>query len=153
MQASRYLRSPARMKFCAWCPDIMRDIRVDDLTSSATRDLLAIHLSAMHANSPPGTSFALDLSGLQQPCITVWALWEGEAVLAVGALKALPDGTGELKSMRTHPDHIRKGAARALLEHIIGEAHARGMTRLSLETGTGPVFEAALQLYQRRGFI
>jgi putative acetyltransferase len=107
----------------------------------------------MHAASPPGTAFALDLSGLKQANITVWTLRDGEAVLGIGALKALQDGTGELKSMRTHPDHLRRGVARTLLEHIITEAKARGLTRLSLETGTGPDFEAALALYRQRGFV
>ena len=131
----------------------MTAIVADDLTSAATRDLLAIHLAGMHAASPPGTVFALDLSGLLRPEVTVWTLRDGDKVLGIGALKALPDGTGEVKSMRTHPDHLRKGVAGALLEYVIVQAKARGMTRLSLETGTGPAFEAALSLYQRRGFI
>lgn len=71
----------------------------------------------------------------------------------MGALKVLGDGTAEVKSMRTHPEHLRKGAAAALLEHLIAEARARGFTRLSLETGSGAPFEAALALYTRRGFI
>ncbi|KAK4221173.1 histone acetyltransferase [Podospora fimiseda] len=128
-------------------------IVVDDLSSPATRELLAIHLASMRTNSPPGTSFALDLSGLQKPEITVWTVRDGEDVLGVGALKTLSDRTGELKSMRTHPDHLRKGVARALLEHIIKEAKSRGMNRLSLETGNGPHFEAPLALYRKRGFV
>lgn len=131
----------------------MADIRIDDLASAPTRGLLTLHLAGMHAHSPPGSVFALDLSGLQQPGVTVWSLWEGETILGIGALKALPDGTGELKSMRTHPDHLRKGVARALLEHIIGEARARGITRISLETGSGPAFDPALTLYRTRGFV
>lgn len=126
---------------------------VDDLTGAATRDLLAFHLAGMHANSPPGSIFALDLSGLQDPAVTVWTLRDGDAVLGIGALKTLSADHGEVKSMRTHPDHLRKGVARAMLEHIIGQAQARGMTRLSLETGTGPAFDAALTMYRQRGFI
>lgn len=129
------------------------DIVTDDLSSEPTRALLTYHHQQMHAASPPGTAFALDLSGLQQPGITVWTLRERDAVLGIGALKALPNGTGEVKSMRTHPDHLRKGVARALLEHIIGAAKSRGLTRLSLETGDGPVFEPALAMYVKRGFI
>ncbi len=131
----------------------MAEIHVDDLSSPATRDLLVFHHQQMHAASPPGTAFALDMSGLQQPGITVWTVREGEAVLGIGALKALPDGTGELKSMRTHPDHLRRGIAHMLLEHIIAHARACGMTRLSLETGDGPTFEAALTFYRQRGFV
>lgn len=128
------------------------EIREDDLSSAAVRDLLASHFAHMHASSPPGTAFALDLSGLKTPGITVWTAWEDEDVVGIGALKQLDARSGELKSMRTHPDHLRKGVAAALLEHIIGKARARGLTRLSLETGDGPVFAPALALYRKRGF-
>jgi len=65
----------------------------------------------------------------------------------------LDGGTGELKSMRTHPLYLRRGVAAALLEHIIGEARRRNYRKLSLETGSGPAFEAALSLYRKRGFL
>jgi putative acetyltransferase len=116
----------------------MFDIRVDDLTGEPVRALLALHLGGMHENSPPSHVFALDLSGLQAPNVTVWSAWDGPALAGIGALKEPGDGTGELKSMRTDPRHLRKGVATALLEHIIAEAHRRGMRRLSLETGSGP---------------
>ena len=131
---------------------VMLDIREDDLAGAATRELLAIHLQGMHASSPPGHVFALDLSGLQSPGVTVWAAWEDGTLLAIGALKQLDASTGEVKSMRTHPDHLRKGAAAAILEHIIAVARSRGLSRLSLETGRGPAFEPALALYRKRGF-
>ena len=127
-------------------------IRRDDLTGAATRALLALHLAGMQASSPPGSVFALDLSGLLQPAVTVWSAWRGAAIAGVAALKVLGDGTAEIKSMRTHPDHLRRGVAAALLDHIVAEARARGLRRLSLETGSGPVFEAALALYRARGF-
>jgi putative acetyltransferase len=130
----------------------MFTIREDDLKGEAVRGLLALHLSGMRENSPPGHSFALDLSGLQAEAVTVWTAWEESEVAGVGALKMLGDGTAELKSMRTAPSHLRRGVAAALLEHIIAEARARGVTRLSLETGQGPAFEPALALYRRRGF-
>ena len=127
-------------------------IREDDLSAQAVRELLAHHLQGMRENSPPGLSFALDLSGLKTPDVTVWTAWSGEAVAGIGALKALGGGGGEIKSMRTHPEHLRKGVGAAILDHIIGQARARGLTRLSLETGTGEAFEAALTLYRKRGF-
>jgi putative acetyltransferase len=129
------------------------DIREDDLTQTATRALVHLHLAAMHANSPPGSVFALDLSGLQAPTVTVWTAWQADEIAAMGALKQLEDRRGELKSMRTHPNFLRRGAASALLEHIIAVARTRGLTRLSLETGSGPAFEPALTLYRRRGFV
>jgi putative acetyltransferase len=133
-------------------PVVRFALREDDLSGAQIRALLEYHLRQMHAHSPPGSVFALDLSGLQAPGMTVWSAWRGETLVAVGALKDWGDGTGELKSMRTHPDHLRQGAAAAVLEHIIAVAHARGLSRLSLETGSGDAFEPALSLYRKRGF-
>src|SRR6202012_1131105 len=110
-------------------------IRQDDLSSPASQALLRLHLAGMHANSPPGHVFALDLSGLKTPDVTVWSAGAGDAVLGIGALRRLDASAGEVKSMRTHPDQLRKGVAAALLEHIILQARAKGLRRLSLETG------------------
>jgi putative acetyltransferase len=129
------------------------DVREDDLSTNATRDLLRLHLEAMHAHSPPGSVFALDYSGLKAANVTVWTVWDDDEVLGIGALKDLGDRTGELKSMRTHPDVLRRGVAATLLDHIINVAQTRGMVRLSLETGSGPYFEPALSLYRWRGFV
>ncbi|CAN5442981.1 GNAT family N-acetyltransferase [soil metagenome] len=129
------------------------DIRIDDLASDQTRALLALHLAGMHANSPADHVRALDLTGLQTPNVTVWTAWRDDQIAGIGALKDHGDRTGELKSMRTHPDHLRTGVGAAILEHIIGVANARGYRRLSLETGSGPAFDPALVLYRRRGFV
>jgi putative acetyltransferase len=131
----------------------MFEIREDDLASNQTRKLLALHLAGMHANSPPENVFALDLSSLQSPDISVWTAWRGGSIAAIGALKMPPRGTAEVKSIRTHPDFVRMGAGAAILETIIAAAAAKGATHLSLETGSGPAFEPALALYRRRGFI
>jgi putative acetyltransferase len=131
-------------------PDI--EIRQDDLSSEPTRQLLALHLSGMHANSPPGHVFALDLSGLQEPNVAVWTAWFGHSIAGIGALKLLSATAGEIKSMRTHPRHLRKGVAASLLAHITREAKLRGLKLLSLETGIGPAFDPALALYRKQGF-
>jgi putative acetyltransferase len=128
-------------------------IREDDLTNPQTVQLVAIHLSGMADTSPPEHCFALDVSGLKSADVTLYSAWDGEAIAGIGALKELGDGAGELKSMRTHPDHLRKGVGAAILEHIIEDARRRGLTRLSLETGSGAAFEPALELYRRRGFV
>lgn len=131
----------------------MLDIRADDLSHPSTRALLALHLRGMQANSPADSVFALNLSGLQTPDISVWTAWRDDEAIGVAALRRLDSVQGELKSMRTHPDHLRQGVAAALLEHVITEARAAGLTRLSLETGSGDAFEPALALYRRRGFV
>ncbi|WP_369059912.1 GNAT family N-acetyltransferase [Caulobacter sp. 73W] len=124
----------------------------DDLESPGTLELLALHLDGMREHTPAGHVHALDVSRLKAPEITFWTARSGERVAGMAALRMLGDGVGELKSMRTHPDFIRQGVAAALLEHVIATAKARGLTRLSLETGSGPGFDAALTLYRQRGF-
>nr|WP_086608331.1 GNAT family N-acetyltransferase [Erythrobacter donghaensis] len=124
-----------------------------DLDDPEVQALIAYHQRAMVEGSPPGLSFALDLSGLQTDDVTVWEARGDGRVAAIGALKRLDGQRGEIKSMRTHPDFLRQGLAAALLETIIAHARGEGLTVLSLETGSGPAFEPALALYRRRGFV
>lgn len=97
-------------------------IALADLADPRVQELVAYHQRAMIEGSPPGQSFALDLSGLQHSDVTVWAVQSGERVAAIGALKRLDNARGEVKSMRTHPDFLRQGLATALLETIIAHA-------------------------------
>ena len=124
-----------------------------DFSDPGVLGLLREHLDGMHASSPPGSVYALDLSALQSRDIAVWAVWDGEALAGIGALRELTPTVGEVKSMRTSRSYLRRGVAAALLEHIIGIARSRGYRRLSLETGSGPAFEPALTLYSRFGFV
>jgi putative acetyltransferase len=131
--------------------DSWRIVR-DDLTSPEVVALVELHLRAAHANSPPGSVFALDLTGLRDPAVTVWSAWDGDQVVGLAALKRLDDTHGELKSMRTAPSHLRRGVGRMLLDHVIAEARTRGYRRISLETGTSTSFTAAHALYENAGF-
>ena len=128
-------------------------IALADLADPEVQGLIAYHQRTMLEGSPRGLSFALDLSGLQDKAVTVWAIHIQGRVAAIGALNRLAGRRGEVKSMRTHPDFLRQGLAAGLLETIITHARSEGLTVLSLETGTGPAFEAALSLYRKRGFV
>ena len=133
---------------------VQYQILIDDLSSESVRALLELHLKGMMENTPADNVFALDLTGLQQPEVTVWSGWDQPNLAGIGALKQLDDGlTGELKSMRTAPDYLRKGVGAALLECIISYATSLNFKRLSLETGSGSSFDPALSLYRKRGFI
>jgi putative acetyltransferase len=125
----------------------------DDLTGPEVGALLRYHLEQMHLNSPPGSVFAFDIERLRAPDMTFWTAWDEDVLLGCGAMKQLDRAHGEIKSMRTAPDHLRKGVAAALLDHIIAAARSLGYARLSLETGSGEAFEPALALYRRRGFL
>jgi putative acetyltransferase len=127
-------------------------IRVDDLRGPQIQRLLQEHLQNMTLYSPAESIHALDLDELRRPEVTFWSAWDEAELLGCGALLELDRRHGEIKSMRTARAHLRKGVARAMLDHIIGEARRRGYERLSLETGTNPAFTPARELYASFGF-
>lgn len=129
------------------------EIRPADFAHLSVQALLELHFQALIGASPLGKAHVLDLAALQAPDISTWVLWGGDTAVSTGALRHLSADQGEIKSMRTHPDHLGQGLGAAMLEHIIQEARGRGYRTLSLETGTGPAFEPALRLYRRRGFV
>lgn len=125
----------------------------DDLSNPEVASLLTLHMREMRAHSPEKRVHALDLPGLRSPEIAFWTVWDGEVLMGCAALREIDAGHGEIKSMRTAPEHLRKGVARSLMVHIIGVARNRAYFRLGLETGSGPAFEPALALYRNFGFI
>ncbi len=127
-------------------------IETDDLSRPEVHALLEEHLREMHAITPRESIHALDVHALQSPDITFWSAWEGGTLVGCGALKELDRTHGEIKSMRTPTGLRRRGAARAVLAHIIEEARRRGYQRLSLETGAMEPFHPAQRLYESFGF-
>ena len=124
-----------------------------DLGDPRVVDLLNIHVARAQAETARGSAHALDLAGLQAPDVRFWAIWEGETLLAVGALKQLAPDHGEVKSMHTALSARRKGIGSAMLRHIIACARSRGISRLSLETGSWDYFQPAIALYRKHGFV
>ena len=127
-------------------------ITIDDLTGEKTIELIQIHLAGMAENSPPESIHALNVAKLKQPNITFYSAWEGDELLGCGALKELSSTHGEIKSMRTAEKHVRKGVARAILQHLVNEAKTRGYKKVSLETGSMDAFLPARNLYKSFGF-
>lgn len=127
-------------------------IRVDDVSGEAICALIRAHLARMHKQSPPESVHALGIERLRDKSITVWSAWSGDEIAGIGALKAMDEYNGEVKSMRTRDAFLRRGVASSLLRTIIAEARSRGYGRLWLETGGTDDFAAARQLYERFGF-
>ncbi|MBA3889882.1 MAG: alpha/beta fold hydrolase [Gemmatimonadaceae bacterium] len=123
--------------------------RLDDLRVVA---LVRTHLARASAETAKGCAHALDVSGLAEADVTFWSAWEGDVVVAVGALKELDPRHGEIKSMHTAESARGRGLGAAMLDHIVGAARARGMERLSLETGSWAYFNTARAMYARHGF-
>ena len=133
----------------------MRDawrIVEDDLSGAAIRALLEVHFAGMLANSTAESCHFLDFDGLRADGVTFWSIHRGDELAGCGALKMLGSAHGEIKSMRTAEAFLRRGVAARMLAHIVDEARARGLERLSLETGSSSAFEPALALYRNHGF-
>jgi putative acetyltransferase len=124
----------------------------DDLSGAEIRALLQFHFDGMLSSSPPGSCHFLDFDGLRSPDVTFWSVWDGASLAGCGALREIASGHGEVKSMRTAPEHLGRGVGSVMIDHIVAEARARGYERLSLETGSSESFAAAHRLYARVGF-
>lgn len=127
-------------------------IDVDDLARPDVQALLDEHLRDMYNLSPPESVHALDVDKLKISDVTFWSIRDGEMLLGCGALKEIDSEHGEIKSMRTPASLRRRGAGRAILQHIIAVARERGYKRLSLETGSPSAFLPARRLYESFGF-
>lgn len=131
---------------------MMMKIILDDLKGPEIAALLTEHLEDMRATSPPESVHALDLDGLRQPNIRFWTLWDGRNLAGCGALKWLDAEHAEIKSMRTAATYKQQGVASQILQHLINDAKAAGVQRLSLETGSMAFFLPARSLYAKFGF-
>jgi putative acetyltransferase len=132
--------------------EVSMDIRRGDLSDQRILALLRHHFDRCHEVTPPGSAHVFDVSRLKSPEIDFWAAWDGETLLGVGAMKPLDGTHGEVKSMHTAEAARRRGVGSAILRHIIDVSRARGLRRLSLETGAFGYFQPAVALYKAHGF-
>ena len=129
------------------------ELREGGLDDPRVIGLITWHQAEARAATPQDNAHAMGAEGLRHPDIAFWTMWEGEDLLGIAALRQLSADHGEIKSMRTAPHALRRGVARALLDHLVSLARTRGYTRVSLETGTAPMFAAANRLYEAAGFV
>src|SRR6478735_11048756 len=127
-------------------------ITEDDPLRPKIAALLDLHLAEMHRWSPACKVHAMPAERLGEADVTFYSASDGDRLAAVGALKALGPGRGELKSMRAAPAYRGQGAGQAILLHLIAEAGRRGYTWLGLETGVPEPFVPARTLYASYGF-
>lgn len=130
----------------------MIDIREGGLDHPDVAALIRLHLEQAEGSTPAENRHVMDADRLRTSGARFFTAWDGGQLLGMAALKQVEPGHGELKSMRTHPQALRRGVARAMLDHLLAEARAMGWTRLSLETGTAPIFAGANRLYEAAGF-
>ena len=128
------------------------EIKPGLLDHPQTQALLAVHLENARSISPACSIHALDDSGLRQPEIQFFSAWQGDTLVGFGAIKDLGDSHGEIKSMHVAQSHRGQGLAGQIVEFLVEQAMERGMTQISLETGSQEGFGPARKLYAKHGF-
>lgn len=129
------------------------ELREGGLDDPRVAALIAHHLGEARATTPQDHDHAIGADGLRGADISFWTIRDGGTLIGMGALRELSPDHGEVKSMRTAPGQLRRGAGRIMLAHLIALARARGYSRISLETGTAAMFTPANRMYEAAGFI
>ena len=114
--------------------------------------LMQRHTEDMHADTPPESIHMMDASELAIPEVDFFVLRDAGKPLAMGAFKRLDAAHAEIKSMHVLTEARGRGLSRTMLDHLLEQANAAGLKRLSLETGVQPTFVAARALYYKAGF-
>ena len=115
-------------------------------------ELLVKHFIELRSVSPEGSAHVLDITGLKDPTIKFWSLWEKDQLMGAGALKFLDKEHGEFKSIRVNDKFRNKKNGIKIIEHLIKEAKKLNVKKLSLETGAGEFFLPARKLFMSSGF-
>ena len=115
-------------------------------------ELLVKHLIELRSVSPEGSAHVLDITGLKDPSIKFWSLWDKNDLMGSGALKFIDKEHGEFKSIRVSDKFKSKGNGSKVINHLINEAKKLNIKKLSLETGSGKFFIPARKLFVKCGF-
>ena len=115
-------------------------------------ELLIKHFIELRSVSPGGSTHVLDITGLKDPSIKFWSLWENNELIGCGALKFLDINHGEFKSIRIADQFRGKGLGINIINHLISEAKKLNIKKLSIETGSGNFFSPARKLFMKCGF-
>lgn len=128
-------------------------IRLADPADPLVRPLIETHLAHSQTAAPQASDHSIDVQALGAPDIRFWAAFDGPDAIGCCALKPLPDGTSEIKSVHVAAAARRRGVAQALMQHLITQARQDNIAELVLETGSNDEYAAARGLYENLGFL
>lgn len=123
-----------------------------ETTSPALAEFLVAHHAELEHTAPAESRHALVFERLLAPGVRLFAGHLDGRPVATGALATVEDGHEEIKSMRTDPALRGRGLGRAMLSFLLADAEARGVRRVSLETGSAEFFVPARAMYAAAGF-
>ncbi len=125
-----------------------------DPTSDALRPVVQAHFAHSEIAGPAESNHTMNAEALAGPGMRFWAMYDDGQPVGCGALKTLPDGTAEVKSVHVLSQARGRGLARAMMEYLADLARAEGLSALVLETGAAhlPEYDAARKLYEALGY-
>ena len=125
-------------------------IGVADIARADIKNLLALHIEEAENQD---CSHAFPIERLSQPDVYFFsARDDNDDLMGCAGLKFINEKHGEIKSVRTHPNHLRKGVSTALMGYLESFAVQNSLERLSLETHSTPDYQAARALYESLGY-
>ena len=113
----------------------MIEIREADPTSDVLRPIVEAHFAHSESAGPAESNHTMSAESLAEPGIRFCAIYDDQQALGCGALKLLPDGTAEVKSVHILAQARGRGLARVMMAHLADLARAEGVEALVLETG------------------
>lgn len=127
-------------------------ITIEKSLSEELAQLLQAHWVFCTATTPIEHVYALDVSKLFTPDITIFGARVLGELIGVGAIRKLDADHAELKSMHTLAKSRGNGIGKAMVAHIESFAKVQGIKRISLETGPSEPFKPARELYKSLGY-
>jgi len=128
-------------------------IAVETPLQDDVRAMVADLNATMIPLTPREFQFQLTAEQMAEPSVTVFVARDASGRhVGMGSLKDHGGGLGEVKRMFTLPEVRGQRVGSLLLTRIEQFARERGISRLVLETGEAPGFEAAYRVYERGGF-
>ena len=122
-------------------------------TEPAIMNLIATHIAYGEAAYPSESNHHLDAAAHTDNAVELFAAWEGTCCFGMLGMMKMSDTSAEIKSMHVLEAGRGRGVGKALLDHVVAQARATGITSLFLETGSRDASAAARRLYERSGFV
>lgn len=74
-----------------------------------------------------------------------------DEVVAIGGYRKIPKNIGQVRRMRVHPNHRRKGYAQQIIQKLEEEAKRNKISELQLKTSTQQ--KMAQSFYEKNGYM
>jgi len=72
-------------------------------------------------------------------------------IVAIGGYRKMPNNIGQIRRMRVHPDHRRKGYAQQIIQKLEEVAKQNKMSEMHLKTSTQQ--KMAQNFYEKNGYV